>query len=81
MSAAADWLEQLEARLEQQLEAFLRANPAQEALLQEQEQLERRQQQGVQRMVPAMQQLVHPHADGLELLGRRQRVGWILRRT
>ena len=45
MSAAADWLEQLEARLEQQLEAFLRANPAQEALLQEQEQLERRQQQ------------------------------------
>jgi len=45
MSAAADWLEQLEARLEQQLEAFLRANPAQEALLQEQERLERRQQQ------------------------------------
>jgi hercynine metabolism protein len=45
MSAAADWLEQLEARLEQQLEAFLRANPSQEALLQEQERLERRQQQ------------------------------------
>jgi len=45
MSAAADWLEQLEARLEQQLEAFLRANPAQEALLQEQDRLERRQQQ------------------------------------
>lgn len=45
MSAAADWLEQLEARLEQQLEAFLRANPAQEALLQEQERQERRQQQ------------------------------------
>ena len=45
MSAAADWLEQLEARLEQQLDAFLRANPAQEALLQEQERLERRQQQ------------------------------------
>jgi len=44
MSAAADWLEQLEARLEQQLEAFLQANPAQEALLQEQERLERRQQ-------------------------------------
>lgn len=45
MSPAADWLEQLEARLEQQLEAFLRANPAQEALLQEQERLERRQRQ------------------------------------
>ncbi len=45
MSAAADWLEQLEARLEQQLDAFLRGNPAQEALLQEQERLERRQQQ------------------------------------
>ncbi len=45
MSPAADWLEQLEARLEQQLEAFLRANPAQEALLQEQEQLERKQRQ------------------------------------
>ncbi len=44
MSAAADWLEQLEARLEQQLEAFLRANPAQEALLQQQERLEQRQQ-------------------------------------
>jgi hercynine metabolism protein len=45
MSPAADWLEQLEARLEQQLEAFLRANPAQEALLQEQERLERKQRQ------------------------------------
>ncbi len=45
MSPAADWLEQLETRLEQQLEAFLRANPAQEALLQEQEQLERKQRQ------------------------------------
>ena len=45
MSPTADWLEQLEARLEQQLEAFLRANPAQEALLQEQERLEGRQRQ------------------------------------
>ncbi len=32
-----DWLEQLEARLERQLEAFLASNPAQQALLQEQE--------------------------------------------
>ncbi len=45
MSPAADWLEQLEARLEQQLQAFLRANPAQEALLQEQERQEQRQRQ------------------------------------
>ena len=35
--AASDWLEQLEARLERQLEAFLASNPAQQALLQEQE--------------------------------------------
>jgi len=39
----ANWFDQLEARLEQQLEAFLRANPAQEALLEEQEQQERQQ--------------------------------------
>ena len=38
---SASWFDQLEARLAEQLEAFLRANPAQEALLQEQEQLER----------------------------------------
>ena len=48
MSGAADWLEQLEARLEQQLEAFLRANPAQEALLQEQERLEQQQRRRTQ---------------------------------
>jgi hercynine metabolism protein len=33
---AASWLDELEARLEQRLESFLRANPAQEALLAEQ---------------------------------------------
>lgn len=37
------WLEELEARLEQRLEAFLRANPAQESLLAEQELRERQQ--------------------------------------
>lgn len=41
--SAANWLEELEARLEQRLEAFLRANPQQEALLAEQEQRERQQ--------------------------------------
>jgi hercynine metabolism protein len=45
VSPASDWLEQLEARLEQQLEAFLRANPAQEALLEGQERAEQQQRQ------------------------------------
>ena len=38
---SSSWFEQLEAKLNQQLEAFLRANPAQEALLQDQEQQDR----------------------------------------
>jgi len=37
------WLEELEARLNQQLESFLRANPQQEALLDEQAQRDRQQ--------------------------------------
>ncbi len=37
------WLEELEARLNQQLESFLRANPQQEALLAEQSQRDRQQ--------------------------------------
>jgi hercynine metabolism protein len=37
----ASWLDQLEARLEQQLESFLRTNPQQEALLAEQDQRDR----------------------------------------
>lgn len=41
--SGVSWLEELEARLEQRLEAFLRANPQQEALLAEQEQRERQQ--------------------------------------
>ena len=43
-AAGSSWFEQLEAKLEQQLEAFLQANPAQEALLKDQEQQEQRQQ-------------------------------------
>ncbi|MEB3262025.1 MAG: hercynine metabolism protein [Cyanobacteriota bacterium] len=35
--AVGDWLEQLEARLEHQLEAFLAANPAQRMLLEDQQ--------------------------------------------
>ena len=34
--SSSSWLDQLEARLDQQLEAFLAANPSQEALLEEQ---------------------------------------------
>lgn len=41
---SSSWFEELEARLEQQLEAFLRANPQQEALLAEEEQRQRQQQ-------------------------------------
>jgi hercynine metabolism protein len=37
------WFEQLEAQLERQLQAFLAANPGQEALLQQQEQQEKQQ--------------------------------------
>ena len=43
--------------------------------------LERRQYQLMQRLVSALQQLMHPHADGLELLRRRQRIGRILPRA
>ena len=43
MSNGASWLDDLENRLDTTLEAFLRANPSQEALLQEQESRERQQ--------------------------------------
>lgn len=44
MAGSANWLDQLEARLEQTLEGFLRANPQQETLLAEQQARERQQQ-------------------------------------
>jgi hercynine metabolism protein len=43
MRSGGSWLEDLEARLEAQLESFLRANPEQEALLADQEARDRRQ--------------------------------------
>jgi hercynine metabolism protein len=75
MSASADWLEQLEARLEQQLEAFLRANPAQEALLQEQEQLEHRKQQrqALQQAEALRSELLHSAAEIQQWRDRAQR--------
>jgi len=44
MAGSGNWLDQLEARLEQTLEGFLRANPQQDTLLAEQEARERQQQ-------------------------------------
>lgn len=44
MAGSGNWLDQLEARLEQTLEGFLQANPQQESLLAEQEARERQQQ-------------------------------------
>lgn len=44
MAESGNWLDQLEARLEQTLEGFLRANPQQETLLAAQEARERQQQ-------------------------------------
>jgi hercynine metabolism protein len=43
MTAAGNWLDQLEARLDATLEGFLKANPQQEALLSQQEARERQQ--------------------------------------
>ena len=44
MAGSGNWLDQLEARLEQTLESFLQANPQQESLLAEQAARERQQQ-------------------------------------
>lgn len=44
MAGSGNWLDQLEARLEQTLEGFLRANPQQETLLAEQAARDRQQQ-------------------------------------
>lgn len=44
MAGSGNWLDQLEARLEQTLESFLQANPQQDSLLAEQEARERQQQ-------------------------------------
>lgn len=43
MAGSGNWLDQLEARLEETLEGFLQANPQQEALLAEQQARERQQ--------------------------------------
>ena len=50
MSGSSSWLEDLESRLERTFESFLRANPGQEALLQEQEARDRQQRLRRQRL-------------------------------
>jgi hercynine metabolism protein len=50
MSGGGSWLEELEARLDTTLDAFLRANPEQEARLREQADLDRQQQLRRQRL-------------------------------
>lgn len=69
--AGGSWFEQLEAKLDQQLEAFLRANPAQQELLREQEQQERRQRLGHRRL-ELQQQAQALRAELLELAGSIQ---------
>ena len=44
MAGSGNWLDQLEARLDQTLQDFLKANPQQDALLAEQDARERQQQ-------------------------------------
>lgn len=72
MNGDASWFEQLEARLEQQLEAFLRANPAQEALLQNQEQQDR-QRTLRERRITLQHQAESLRAELLELAAEIQR--------
>ena len=75
--AASDWLEQLEAQLERQLEAFLASNPAQQALLQEQEARDRQanlvgERSRLQRQAEQQRQRLLALAD--EIRAWRQRV-------
>ena len=77
MNDARDWVEELEARLERQLEAFLAANPEQEALLAEQEARDRQQRLGRLRL--RLRQDAELQRQGLlrlagEIRGWRQRV-------
>lgn len=64
----ATWFDDLEARLNQQLEAFLQANPAQQARLREQEARDRQEQLGRQRL-QLQQQAQQQRQALLELAG------------
>jgi len=63
MSGSSNWLEELEARLDRQLESFLKSNPQQEALLAEQQARER--QQSLQRQRLDLKQEAELQRQGL----------------
>lgn len=77
MTGGGDWVEELEARLERQLEAFLSSNPEQEALLAEQENRDR--QERLNRLRLRLRQDAELQRQGLlrlagEIRAWRQRV-------
>lgn len=63
MSGNSNWLEELEARLDRQLESFLKSNPQQEALLAEQQARER--QQSLRRQLLDLKQEAELQRQGL----------------
>jgi len=63
MSGSSNWLDELEARLDSQLESFLKSNPQQEALLAEQQARER--QQSLQRQRLDLKQEAELQRQGL----------------
>jgi hercynine metabolism protein len=63
MSGSSNWLDELEARLDRQLESFLKSNPPQEALLAEQQARER--QQGLRRQRLDLKQEAELQRQGL----------------
>jgi hercynine metabolism protein len=78
MSGSSNWLDELEARLDQQLESFLKSNPQQEALLAEQQARER--QQSLRRQRLDLKQEAELQRQGLlrlasEIRAWQERVG------
>jgi hercynine metabolism protein len=78
MSGSNNWLDELEARLDRQLESFLKSNPQQEALLAEQQARER--QQSLRRQRLDLKQEAEMQRQGLlrlatEIRAWQERVG------
>jgi len=78
MSGSSNWLDELEARLDRQLESFLKSNPQQEALLAEQQARER--QQSLRRQRLDLKQEAEMQRQGLlrlasEIRAWQERVG------
>ena len=73
--SSSSWLDQLEARLDQQLEAFLAANPSQEALLQLADEIRRWQERVVKAQAAgatALAERAKTHQQGLMEQGRQR---------